>query len=54
MIIYLKVRSVKIMGFQRELAPFGRGLGGNAPESPLASGEILTSPVGVLRSASKR
>jgi len=28
------------MGFQRELAPFGRVFRGNAPKSPLASGEI--------------
>jgi len=28
------------MGFQRELAPFGRGQGGNAPLSPSAEGEI--------------
>jgi len=29
------------MGFQRELAPFGRVFRGNAPKSPLASGETL-------------
>ena len=41
----------EIMGFQRVCAPFGGGLGGNAPESPLASGEILnqTLAFGFLR-----
>ena len=39
-IIYNTNCSEKILGFQRVCAPFGRGLGGEAPESPSAEGEI--------------